>query len=66
MDRGEPRRITIVTATRNLRSQPFIPSDDQISTGKQWEEWLECIEREFRYFRITEPTDKKDALIIYG
>ncbi|CAC5387198.1 unnamed protein product [Mytilus coruscus] len=51
MDRGEPKRITIVTETRNLRSQPFIASDDQISTGKQWEEWLE---------------NKKDALIIYG
>ncbi|CAC5421054.1 unnamed protein product [Mytilus coruscus] len=64
-----PRRaqkITIVTETRNLRSQPFIASDDQISTGKQWEEWLESIEREFRYFRITEPEDKKNALIIYG
>ena len=24
------------------------------------------IEREFRYFKITEPLDKKDALIIYG
>ncbi|CAC5418485.1 unnamed protein product [Mytilus coruscus] len=66
MDQGEPQRITIVTETRNLRSQPFIASDDQISTGKQWEEWLESIEREFRYFRITEPEDKKDALIIYG
>ncbi|CAC5357722.1 unnamed protein product [Mytilus coruscus] len=64
--RGEPQRITIVTETRNLRSQPFIASDDQISTGKQWEEWLESIEREFGYFRITEPEDKKDALIIYG
>ena len=35
-------------------------------TGKAWEEWLEEIEREFRYFRITHPQDKKDALIIYG
>ncbi|CAC5361325.1 unnamed protein product [Mytilus coruscus] len=66
MDRGEPQQITLVTETRNLRSQPFIQSDDQISTGKHWEEWLESIEREFRYFRITEPADKKDALIIYG
>ena len=29
-------------------------------------EWLEGIEREFRYFRITEAVDKKDAIIIYG
>jgi hypothetical protein len=34
--------------------------------GKQWEEWIEEIEREFRYFRITELIDKKDALLIYG
>ncbi|VDI73814.1 Hypothetical predicted protein [Mytilus galloprovincialis] len=66
MDRGEPQQITVITETRNLRSQPFIQSDDQISTGKHWEEWMESIEREFRYFRITEPADKKDALIIYG
>ncbi|CAC5398547.1 unnamed protein product [Mytilus coruscus] len=51
IDRGEPQQITLVTETRNLRSQPFIQSDDQISTGKHWEEWLE---------------NKKDALIIYG
>ena len=39
---------------------------DQLSTGKLWEDWLESIEREFRVFRIAGPTDKKDALIIYG
>ncbi|VDI57504.1 Hypothetical predicted protein [Mytilus galloprovincialis] len=66
MDRGESQQITVITETRNLRSQPFIQSDDQISTGKHWEEWMESIEREFRYFRITEPADKEDALIIYG
>jgi hypothetical protein len=27
---------------------------------------IEGIEREFRYFRITEPIDKKDVLLIYG
>ena len=40
--------------------------DDQLTTGKIWDEWLEEIEREFRFFRITEPVDKKDALLIYG
>ncbi|VDI35383.1 Hypothetical predicted protein [Mytilus galloprovincialis] len=47
MDRGEPQHITVITETRNLRSQPFILSDDQISTGKHWEEWMEttCDER---------------------
>ncbi|CAC5368591.1 unnamed protein product [Mytilus coruscus] len=40
--------------------------EDHLTTGSQWEEWLEGIEREFRYFRITDPEDKKDAMIIYG
>ena len=55
----------MIIESRNLRSAPFILSEDQISTGKQWEEWLESIEREFRYFRINEPQERKDALIIY-
>ena len=55
-----------ITKTRNLKTQPFAPKDDQISTGKAWDEWLEEIERELRYFKITEPADKKDAFIIYG
>ena len=59
--------VTIVTTeTRNLRELPFLPSEDQLSTGKAWEEWLDDIEREFRYFRISNPIDRKDALIIYG
>ena len=66
MDRGKPQRITVVTETRNLRTLPFVQNEDLLSTGKQWEEWIEEIEREFRYFRITEPIDKKDALLIYG
>ena len=58
--------VTVVTETRNLKSQPFSHPEDQISTGKAWEEWLEGIEREFRYFKISSPVDRKDALIIYG
>jgi hypothetical protein len=66
MDRGEPQRITVVKETRNLRTLPFVQNEDLLSTGKQWEEWIKGIEREFRYIRITEPIDKKDALLIYG
>ena len=58
--------VTIVMESRNLRASPFRPSEDQLSTGKAWEDWLEGIEREFRYFKITNPQDMKDALIIYG
>ena len=58
--------IRVVTETRNLRTQLFVVPDDTNRVGKAWEEWLEGIEREFRYFRITEAVDKKDAIIIYG
>lgn len=58
--------VTIIIESRNLKAQPFIPGDDQLTTGKIWDEWLEEIEREFRFFRITDPVDKKDALLIYG
>ena len=51
---------------RNLQSKPFIPSDDPMTMGKEWEVWLEGIEREFRFFGITKDQDKVDALIIYG
>ena len=39
---------------------------DLHNADKDWKLWLEEIEREFRYFRINIPPDKKDALIIFG
>ena len=51
---------------RNLRIGPFIPTEDLIQNGRKWEEWLESMERELRYFRIKEDQDKEDALIIFG
>ena len=48
-----------------MRALPFRPTEDQLFVGKEWEEWLDAIEREFRYFRINGPSDRKDALIIY-
>ena len=55
-----------IKATRNLRSQIFTPGDDPVATGNVWDDWLVEIEWEFRCFKITEPLDYKDALIIYG
>jgi len=55
--------VQVITVTRNLKSQPFIPRDDPIVKGKVWDKE---IEQEFRYFEITELLNKKDALIIYG
>ena len=59
-------RVHVSTATINLKSQPFIPGEDPIVIGKTWDDWFEEIEWKFRYFKITEPVAKKDALIIYG
>lgn len=58
--------IRVVTETKNLRIQPFVVPDGTNHVGKAWEEWPEGMEREFRYFRITEAVDNKDAIIIYG
>ncbi len=67
-DEGDAQavNVTVVTETRNLKSPLFMPSTDPITAGKDWEEWLEGIEREFRYFKITNTEDKCDALLIYG
>lgn len=52
---------------RNLRIDPFIVDEaDHIATGEKWDEWLEELEREMRFFRISDATDKKDAMLIYG
>ena len=58
--------VTVISEGRNLRTLPFRPTEDQLLTGKLWEDWLESIEREFRFFRVANPLDRKDALIIYG
>ena len=34
--------------------------------GRKWDEWLEDLEREMRFFRISDATNKEDAMLIYG
>ena len=58
-------RITIVTS-RKLHILPFIAEANCLSAGRAWKEWIEELERQFRFFRINLPSDKKDALLIYG
>lgn len=65
-DEAAAENVQVYTTSRHLRSPPFSLPEEPIEAGRAWEEWLEGIEREFRYFRITDPNDKKDALIIYG
>ena len=66
LDMADNNTVTIISESRSLQALPFRVTEDQLSTGKEWEDWLEAIEREFRYFKISSPADKKDALIIYG
>ena len=35
--------VTIVMESRILIELPFRPSEDQLSTGKAWEDWIEGI-----------------------
>ena len=65
LEMAEHEQVAVITESRNLKALPFRPSEDQLTTGKAWEDWLEGIEREFRYFKISHPRDKKDAMIIY-
>ena len=63
---AEASTTRVITETRSLKIRPFASGDNQITAGKAWDDWLEKIKREFRYFKISDPIDKKDALIIYG
>ncbi len=56
----------VYKARSNFGLKIYLYPEDPAKIGNAWDEWLEGIEREFRYFRITSPEDKKDALIIYG
>ena len=61
-----PVQVTVQTESRNLKIDQFVHTADQPTIGVAWQDWLEELEREFRFFKITEARDKKDALIIYG
>ena len=60
------KRFASLQRRETFQHSHFVVPDETNRIGKAWEEWLEGIEREFRYFRITEAVDKKDAIIIYG
>ena len=58
--------LTMAKGGRNLRINPFNVDEDHIATGEKWDEWLEELEREMRFFRISDAADRKDAMLIYG
>ena len=51
---------------RNPTIKPFTVDEDHIATGEKWDEWLDELEREMRFFRISDAGDMKDAMLIYG
>ena len=55
--------------TRELHIMPFKEPENYLdikNIKKAWEAWLEEAERQFRFCKINNPADKKDALLIYG
>ena len=59
-------RIRIVSQSRDLNFLPFREAEQKHSRGIHWTEWLEDIERQFRYFKMHDSFHQKDALMIYG
>ena len=57
-------QITVVN--RHLNIKPFIVSSDNNDTAVRWDKWKKEIERQFRFFGLTDAQTKKDGLIIYG
>ena len=55
----------MVEGGRNLTIKPFTLDENNIETGETWEEWLDELDREMNFFRISDAEDKKDAMLIY-
>ena len=55
-----------IIMNRQLQIKPFIISSDVNETAMRWSKWKKDIDRQFRFFGFTDPTVKKDGLIIYG
>ena len=51
---------------RNLRINPFTLAEDHLAAGEKWDEWHDELEQERRFFGISDPEDKKDAMLICG
>ena len=57
---------SITFVNRQLNIKPFITDRDSTETASRWDKWKKNIERQFRFFGISDPELKKDGLIIYG
>ena len=52
--------------SHTLRISPFHVDEDHIANAERWDEWIEEVELNFRVSKITEPSQKKDILLLYG
>ena len=55
-----------IAINRNLTLKPFVKRADNNDTAVQWQKYKKEIERQFRFFGISDPETKKDGLLIYG
>ena len=44
LEMAENNVVKIISESRNLRALPFRPTEDQLSIGKECEEWLDISE----------------------
>ena len=51
---------------RNLTIKPFVKQTDNNETAVRWGKYKKDLERQFRFFGVTDPETKKDGLLIYG
>ena len=51
---------------RNLTIKPFVKQTEQNETTVRWGKYKMDVERQFRFFGITDTELKKDGLLIYG
>ena len=58
--------VVIHMTHKELKISPFKLSQNELTVGKEWLNCLEDLEEQFRYFKITEVVDQKDAIKIYG
>ena len=51
---------------RYLTIKPFMKQTDNNETAVQWGKYKKDLERQFRFFGVTDPETKKDGLLTYG
>ena len=53
-------------AVPDLKCKEFQVDSDPTTVSERWEEWIENLEFNFTFFKVTDAKNKKAALMIYG